>query len=270
METIKTIDRVALELGPITVYWYGIIIGVGILVGFILVMKESRKVGIDQNVFPDLLIWAIPVSILFARIYYVSFEWGYYRENPEDIIAVWKGGIAIHGALIGAILTTIFFCYKKGLSFWRVADIAAPSLILAQAIGRWGNFINQEAHGTEVSRGFLESLYLPDFIIDQMFIEGSYYHPTFLYESIWNVLGFVFLIVIREKWKSLKQGELFLAYLIWYSAGRFFIEGLRTDSLMLTENLRVAQIISLLLIGLAISLIYFRRTKLKHSLDREN
>jgi phosphatidylglycerol---prolipoprotein diacylglyceryl transferase len=259
--SINTIDRIAIEIGPITVYWYGIIIGIGILIGLMLVMKESSKVGLDPNIFLDLLIWAIPLSILSARIYYVSFEWENYKGNLLNIVAVWEGGIAIHGALIGAILTTIIYCYKKGVSFWKVADIAAPSLILAQAIGRWGNFINQEAHGTEVSRTFLESMFLPDFIIDQMFIDGSYYHPTFLYESVWNVIGFVILITIRRKISKLKQGEMFLSYLIWYSSGRFFIEGMRTDSLMLTDSTRVAQLISLLIIGIAIFLMYYRRKK---------
>jgi phosphatidylglycerol---prolipoprotein diacylglyceryl transferase len=261
VESINTIDRIAIEIGPITVYWYGIIIGIGILIGLMLVMKESSKVGLDPNIFLDLLIWAIPLSILSARIYYVSFEWENYKGNLLNIVAVWEGGIAIHGALIGAILTTIIYCYKKGVSFWKVADIAAPSLILAQAIGRWGNFINQEAHGTEVSRTFLESMFLPDFIIDQMFIDGSYYHPTFLYESVWNVIGFVILITIRRKISKLKQGEMFLSYLIWYSSGRFFIEGMRTDSLMLTDSTRVAQLISLLIIGIAIFLMYYRRKK---------
>lgn len=261
MEDINTIDRIAIEVGPFTVYWYGVIIGLGILIGFLLVTKESRKTGLDQDVFPDLLIWAIPTSILFARIYYVSFEWEYYKENPLNIIAVWEGGIAIHGALIGAVLTTIIYCYKKGISFWKVADIAAPSLILAQSIGRWGNFINQEAHGTQVSREFLESMFLPDFIVDQMFIEGNYYHPTFLYESMWNLLGFVVLITIRRKFTKLKQGDVFLTYLIWYSTGRFFVEGMRTDSLMLTDSIRVAQLISLLIIGIAIFLMYYRRKK---------
>jgi phosphatidylglycerol---prolipoprotein diacylglyceryl transferase len=261
VEDINTIDRIAIEVGPFTVYWYGIIIGLGILIGFLLVTKESRKAGLDQDVFPDLLIWAIPTSILFARIYYVSFEWEYYKENPLNIIAVWEGGIAIHGALIGAVLTTILYCYKKGISFWKVADIAAPSLILAQSIGRWGNFINQEAHGTQVSREFLESIFLPDFIVDQMFIEGNYYHPTFLYESMWNLLGFIVLITIRKKFTKLRQGDVFLTYLIWYSTGRFFVEGMRTDSLMLTDSIRVAQLVSLLIICIAIFLMYYRRKK---------
>jgi phosphatidylglycerol---prolipoprotein diacylglyceryl transferase len=270
MDTINTLDRVAFELGPLTVYWYGIIIGVGILLGLMLAINESKKVNLDPNIFTDLIIWAIPVSILFARLYYVSFEWEYYSRNPTKIIAIWEGGIAIHGALTGAMLTAILFCHKKGVSFWKIADIAAPSLILAQAIGRWGNFMNQEAHGTEVSRNFLESLYLPDFIIDQMFINGSYFHPTFLYESLWNVMGFIFLIIIRKWVKGLKQGEIFLLYLAWYSVGRFFIEGLRTDSLMLTDNIRIAQVLSLVLVGLSLSLIFYRRKKYNLVLYHQN
>src|SRR5699024_3118813 len=141
-------------------------------------------------------------------------------------------------------------------SFWKVADIAAPSIILGQAIGRWGNFINQEAHGGEVTRAFLENLHLPTFIIDQMYIDGTYYHPTFLYESIWNIIGFALLLFLRKV--NLRRGEMFLTYIIWYSIGRFYIEGLRTDSLMVGD-LRMAQVISLVLIGGAIILWIYRR-----------
>ena len=139
----------------------------------------------------------------------------------------------------------------------ELADIAAPSLILGQAIGRWGNFMNQEAHGGPVTRAFLEGLHLPNFIINQMYINGTYYHPTFLYESLWDFAGFILLMVLRRT--SLRKGEIFLSYLIWYSVGRFFVEGLRTDSLMLTHTLRIAQVVSLALIVIAIILIIVRR-----------
>lgn len=256
-ENFTPIDPVAFALGPIQVNWYGVIIGLGIALALWLAIREGEKRGLDNDLFADLMLWAIPISILSARIYYVIFQWDYYSQHPSEIPAVWNGGIAIHGALIGAVVTAYFFTKKKNVSFWKVADIAAPSIILGQAIGRWGNFINQEAHGGEVTRAFLENLMLPDFIINQMYINGAYYQPTFLYESVWNLLGFVLLMSLRKV--NLRRGEIFLSYVIWYSIGRFFIEGLRTDSLMLTDMLRIAQVISIGLIVLAVGLWIYRR-----------
>ncbi|MCF8890722.1 prolipoprotein diacylglyceryl transferase [Priestia megaterium] len=256
---IQPLSRVAIDLGPITVYWYGIIIATGVMLGLWLATRESQRLGLKKELFIDLILWAVPIAIITARLYYVTFEWDYYSKNPQDIIKVWQGGIAIHGGLLGATLFTIIYAKKVKLSFWTIADIAAPSLIIGQSIGRWGNFMNQEAHGGEVTRTFLENLNLPNFIINQMYINGAYYHPTFLYESIWNLIGFVILIFLRKV--NVKRGEVFLSYLIWYSVGRFFIEGLRTDSLMLTDSLRIAQVVSLVLIMLGISLIVIRRLK---------
>lgn len=256
---IQPLDPVAFSIGPLSVQWYGVIIGIGIALGLILVIREGERRGLDKELFPDLMLWAIPISIISARIYYVIFQWDYYSQNPEDIIKIWEGGIAIHGALIGAVITTIVFANKRNVSFWKLADIAAPSIILGQAIGRWGNFMNQEAHGGEVSRAFLENLHLPDFIINQMYINGTYYHPTFLYESIWNIIGFIILILLRKV--NLRRGEMFLTYVIWYSIGRFYIEGMRTDSLMLTDQLRVAQTISIVLVIGAIIILVIRRMK---------
>ncbi|WP_407270672.1 prolipoprotein diacylglyceryl transferase [Radiobacillus sp. PE A8.2] len=254
---IQPLSRVAFELGPLTVYWYGIIIAFGAFLGFIIAQRESEKRGLPKDTFSDLLIIAIPIAIISARIYYVAFQWDQYRNNLGDVFAIWEGGIAIHGALIGATLTGYFFSKVKKVSFWKLVDIAAPSIILGQAIGRWGNFMNQEAHGGLVTRGFLEGLYLPEFIINQMYIEGVYYHPTFLYESIWNLIGFVLLLSLRKV--NLRRGELFFSYIIWYSIGRFFIEGMRTDSLMLTESLRIAQVISIVLVIVSIIAIIYRR-----------
>ncbi len=258
IDAIAPLDPVALQLGPLKVHWYGIILGTAALVGLLLAIREGKRVGIHPDTWMDLLLYAVPASIIGARTYYVIFQWDYYAANPGKIIAVWEGGLAIHGALIGAILTALIFTRKRNLSFWRMADVAAPSLIIGQAIGRWGNFMNQEAHGGEVTRSFLESLHLPEFIINQMYIEGTYYHPTFLYESIWNLIGFFLLIVLRRlPW--LRRGELFLSYFIWYSIGRFFIEGMRTDSLMLTETLRIAQVVSIGLIVFAVVVMIYRR-----------
>ncbi|MCY7779227.1 prolipoprotein diacylglyceryl transferase [Bacillus haynesii] len=258
-ETIEPLNPIAFHLGPIAVHWYGIIIGLGALLGLWLAVREGERRGLHKDTFVDLVLFAIPIAILCARAYYVIFQWGYYSEHPDQIIQIWNGGLAIHGGLIGAVLTGIIYAKVKGLSFWKLADIAAPSILLGQAIGRWGNFMNQEAHGEAVSRAFLENLHLPDFIINQMYIDGQYYQPTFLYESLWSFTGVVVLLLLRKA--NLKRGELFLIYVIWYSMGRCYIEGLRTDSLMLTENLRIAQVISIVLILCAAALIAYRRFK---------
>ncbi|MFE4129324.1 prolipoprotein diacylglyceryl transferase [Peribacillus sp. YIM B13482] len=254
---IQPLNPIAIDLGPIQVHWYGLIIGFGVLLGLIIALRESERRGLDKEIFTDMILFAVPIAIISARIYYVIFQWEYYSQNPGDIIKIWNGGIAIHGALIGAVLTAIIFAKVKKVSFWKLADIAAPSLLLGQAIGRWGNFMNQEAHGGEISRSFLENMHLPDFIINQMYINGTYYHPTFLYESIWNIVGVIILLSLRKV--NLRRGELFLTYVIWYSIGRFYIEGMRTDSLMLTESLRIAQVISIVLVVVAIVLVVYRR-----------
>ncbi|GAA1381152.1 prolipoprotein diacylglyceryl transferase [Peribacillus frigoritolerans] len=256
---IQPLNPIAIDLGPIQVHWYGLIIGFGVLLGLIIALRESERRGLDKEIFTDLILFAVPIAIISARIYYVIFQWEYYSQNPGDIIKIWNGGIAIHGALIGSVLTAIVFAKVKKVSFWKLVDIAAPSLLLGQAIGRWGNFMNQEAHGGEVTRSFLENMHLPEFIINQMYINGTYYHPTFLYESIWNILGVIILLSLRKV--NLRRGELFLTYVLWYSIGRYFIEGLRTDSLMLTESLRIAQVISIVLIAVAIALVVYRRVR---------
>lgn len=261
---LLAINPVAFHLGPIPVNWYGIIIGAGIVIAYFLAQKEAVRRGLDQEFFADLLIWAIPISILSARVYYVSMKWDYYGQNPGRIIEIWNGGIAIHGALIGAFITAYIFTRKRKVSFLKLADIAAPSILIGQIIGRWGNFINQEAYGGPVSREFLEGLFLPNWLIEQMYIreDGNYVHPTFLYESLWNIIGFIILMFAR-KW-NWRRGEMFFFYLIWYSFGRFFIEGMRTDSLYLIDGvLRSAQVVSIIGIIAGIIAIVYRRMKVK-------
>jgi len=258
--TAPPLDRVFLELGPLTIYWYGVIIAVGAILGVYLATKESDRLGLKKDLMIDFIVFAVPVGIIFARIYYVIFEWDRYANGPWwSVFAVWEGGIAIHGAVIGGVLTATVFSKVREVSFWQFADILASSLILAQAIGRWGNFMNQEAHGGPISQDTYESFhqYLPDFIMNQMTIDGVMYHPTFLYESIWNIIVFILLILIR-KYNPLR-GEIFLAYVISYSIGRYFIEGLRTDSLYVFGEIRTAQLISILAIIAAIVLIIYRR-----------
>ncbi|HGO1822852.1 TPA: prolipoprotein diacylglyceryl transferase [Staphylococcus aureus] len=252
------IDPVAFNLGPLSVRWYGIIIAVGILLGYFVAQRALVKAGLHKDTLVDIIFYSALFGFIAARIYFVIFQWPYYAENPGEIIKIWHGGIAIHGGLIGGFIAGVIVCKVKNLNPFQIGDIVAPSIILAQGIGRWGNFMNHEAHGGPVSRAFLEQLHLPNFIIENMYINGQYYHPTFLYESIWDVAGFIILVNIR---KHLKLGETFFLYLTWYSIGRFFIEGLRTDSLMLTSDIRVAQLVSILLILISISLIVYRRIK---------
>ena len=258
--SVQPLDPVLLELGPITIYWYGVIIATGALLGIYLGMKEAERVGWNKEIIIDFVFYAIIFAILSARIYYVVFEWERYADGPFwKVFAIWEGGIAIHGAILGGVLTAIVFAKVRNIDFWKLVDIAAPSLILGQAIGRWGNFMNQEAHGGPVSEQAYENFlqYLPDFIMNQMTIDGIMYHPTFLYESVWNVVVFVFLILLR-KYNPIR-GEIFLSYLILYSVGRFFIEGMRTDSLYIIEGLRTAQVVSVTLILIGIILIIYRR-----------
>ncbi|WP_054637860.1 prolipoprotein diacylglyceryl transferase [Thalassobacillus sp. C254] len=254
---IQPYDRVAFELGAFTIYWYGLLIGFGAFLGYLLVSREFEKRGLSKEIFADLLMWAFPIAIVSARIYYVVFEWETYIYDPARVFAIWEGGLAIHGGLLGAFVTIFVFSKKRGISFWKLTDLVAPGIILGQAVGRWGNFMNQEAHGGPVSREFLETLMIPEFIINQMYINGTYYQPTFLYESLWNFAVLAILLWLRGV--NLRQGELFFTYLILYSVGRFFIEGLRTDSLMIFDVLRTAQVISLILIFSSLFLIWYRR-----------
>ena len=259
--TAPGLDRVFIQVGSLSIYWYGVIIAVGAFLGLYLATKESDRRGLKKDLMVDLVVFAIPIAILFARMYYVIFEWESYAGGPWwKVFAVWEGGLAIHGALIGSILTAIVYARVRKVSFWQLADIAAPGLILGQAIGRWGNFMNQEAHGGPLSEATYNSFhqYLPDFIMNQMCINGTMYHPTFLYESLWNILVLVLLLIIR-RYNPLR-GEVFLSYLLTYSIGRFFIEGLRTDSLYtFFGQIRTAQLISILLIVGAVALMIYRR-----------
>ncbi|EGQ19916.1 prolipoprotein diacylglyceryl transferase [Sporosarcina newyorkensis 2681] len=257
MINLLTINPVAFSLGPIGIRWYGILIALGIVLAFIVVQKEMVKRGMHPDFLTDLLIWAVPISIISARIYYVIFSWDYYKENPGQIIQIWEGGIAIHGALIGAFITTYFYTKRRGISFWKTVDIAAAGLLIGQLIGRWGNFMNQEAHGGPVSEKFLETTIIPDWIMNQMTIEGVTYHPTFLYESLWNLVGLIIIILLRRV--NLKRGEMFLFYLVWYSVGRFFIEGIRTDSLYVIGELRAAQLVSVMAIVVSVIIFIIRR-----------
>lgn len=285
------LNPVAFSIGSLSVHWYGLILGTAALVGLLLAIWEGKRFGIPQDFFMDLLLLGVPSAIIAARIYYVAFKWDYYQYHLGEIVAIWEGGIAIYGALIGAVICAFFYVRHKGYNFWRIVDVCAPSLLAGQMIGRWGNFVNQEAYGGPVSESFLrETLHLPDFIVNQMNVNGIFHHPTFLYESIWNLVGILLLFVLRRR-TFVRAGEIFMSYLIWYSFGRFFIEMLRTDSLAfrgpewlaafvdglwspmrllgfepghldpLYGNVRISQLLAILLILGAILVIVVRRVK---------
>lgn len=258
MMTLSYIDPIAFELGPISVRWYGIIIAMGILLGYFIAQASVKRIGFHQDTLVDIIFWSAIFGFIVARIYFVIFQWPYYVQHPIEIPMIWQGGIAIHGGLIGGFVTGIIICKQKNINPFQIGDVIAPSMILGQGIGRWGNFMNHEAHGGTVSKSSLENLHIPDFIINNMYIDGKYYQPTFLYESIWDVLGFVILILLR---KHLRIGDTFCLYLIWYSIGRFFVEGMRTDSLMLAGDIRIAQLMSIILIIIGVVIMIVRRVK---------
>lgn len=252
------IDPVAFKLGPFTVAWYGLIIVAAMLLAVSLTIKEAEKRGISEDFIVDTAFWAIPLGIVGARLYYVLFELEAYLSDPIRIFYIWEGGLAIYGGIIAGVLVIYYQSQKEKIPTLLVTDVLAPYVLLGQAIGRWGNFVNQEAHGGEVSRQFLEKLMLPEFIIEQMHIRGSYYHPTFLYESIWSIIGVAVILFIRQKDQFLLRGEATASYLIWYGVGRFFIEGMRTDSLYI-GGLRVSKILSLLLVLAGVAFIVYQR-----------
>lgn len=249
-------NPVALQLGPISIRWYAICIVSGLILAVYLSMKEAPRKKIDPDAIIDFILIAFPLAILGARLYYVIFEWGYYSQHLGEIFAIWNGGIAIYGGLLAGALVLYLFSRRRLIEPIDFLDIAAPSVMIAQSIGRWGNFFNQEAYGAAV-----KSLnYLPSFIRDQMYIDGSYRQPTFLYESIWNLLGFLLILILRRKPQFLRQGEVTAFYLIWYGFGRMIIEGMRTDSLMFA-GLRVSQWLSMILILVGLAIILYQRRK---------
>ena len=239
-----------IQLGPVSLRWYGVLIASAVLIGMALSQRLARMRQLNPDLVGDLVIWLIVGAIPGARLYYVLFQWNYYSQHPEQILAIWRGGIAIHGAIIGGTLAAILFSRLKQCSFWRLADVVAPSLILGQAIGRWGNFFNSEAFGSPTNLPW--KLFIPTEHRPPGYAAEAYYHPTFLYESLWNLMVFGLLMALFLQLPKLKRGTLFLVYAIAYSLGRFWIEALRTDSLMLGP-LKMAQMVSL--IGIVIGSI---------------
>lgn len=252
-------DPVAFNLGPFAVTWYAIFIVFGLLLGAFIAAKESTKQNLKEEDLYDMLFYLLIFSFLGARTWYVLFDGTYYLDNPSEIIKIWNGGLAIHGGIVGGASYLLYYAKKRNLNPFTLTDLAAPSLILGQAIGRWGNFMNGEAHGGETTFEFLkETLHLPNFIVEGMHIGNRYYHPTFLYESIWNLIGFaIIMLVIRPKYR-LNPGIITGFYLMWYGFIRTFIEMMRTDALMFGP-VKVAQLTSIAMFIAGIFIIAIKR-----------
>ncbi len=247
------------QLGPFSLRWYGLLIALAVLLGLVLATRLGKLRGIDPALIADLLPILVLAAVLGARIYYVLFEWRQYQLNWLDALAVWRGGIAIHGALLGGTAAVIFYARWRRLAFWNLLDVLLPSVALGQAIGRWGNFFNSEAFGLPTDLPWKLSIPLANRPLE--FLDQASFHPTFLYESLWNLGVLALLLVLFFRGlrgrMPLPAGALSCVYLIAYSTGRLWIEGLRIDPLCLLGSppdcaggLRMAQLMSLLLIGL--------------------
>ena len=254
-------NPVMLDFGFIQIKWYSFFIFLAMILGSTIVYLETKKKKINQNDFENMVFYGLLIGILGARIYYVLFNLKDYLQAPLEIIKIWNGGLAIHGGIIATGIFIYFYTKKKNMNLLVILDCIAVGLILAQSIGRWGNFFNSEAYGRIVSLNDLKNLFIPQFIIKGMYIEGSYREPTFLYESIASLIGFIVMLLIRTK-KKLKVGQISGFYLVWYGTIRYLIEGHRADSLMLGP-LRIAQIVSILFICLGIFLILLNRKNKK-------
>ncbi|MFH5882307.1 prolipoprotein diacylglyceryl transferase [Liberiplasma polymorphum] len=282
-----------INLGPISIPLYGLFIMLGILAALGLGLKEGKKIGVSSDDILDGLLIILPLALIGTRLWYVAFEWDQFKDYLPSIIGLQRdgsfdglSGLAIHGGFFTAVIATYFYTKKKQIDLFKALDLLAPGFLIAQSFGRWGNFFNQEAHGGVIGglladgsvalswdqqRAFLSNtLRLPEFIVNNMFFfpgagghGRQYYHPTFLYESMWNLVGFAIILVIRRM-KFIRSGDLIGFYFVWYGVGRFFIEGLRTDSLYVwNTGLRTAQIVSILMVIGGAVFISFNHLKIK-------
>lgn len=248
-----------ITIGSLEVKWYSFLLLLAFSIGFIIVMKQRDKVNLTKTEMLDMLFYLIIVSIVGARVYYVVFNLDYYISNPIDIIKIWEGGLAIHGGILFGIIYLFVYCRHKKIKILNMTDIIVPALVLGQAIGRWGNFFNQEAFGPITTYEQLKSLHIPNFVINGMYINHHYYHPTFFYESLFCLFIFIVLILLI-KLKLNKRGICTSIYLILYGIERFFMEGLRQDSLMFF-NFKVARIVSIIMIIIGICILFFNKKK---------
>ena len=238
-----------LSLGPLNIHLYGIAIGLGLILAVIYACRRSKEFGLKEDDILDGVLWITPFAIICARIYYVAFSWKDYAANPLSVFAIWEGGIAIYGSVIGAVIGVIVLCKVKKLKIATVLDITLLGFFIGQILGRWGNFFNREAFGAATDSFFRMGLYNT--------VTGSweYYHPTFLYESVWNLIGFTLLHFLSKRRKY--DGQIALGYAAWYGLGRCFIEGLRVDSLY-WGPFRVSQVLAALTCVIASAILLWQ------------
>lgn len=252
-------SRVAFYIDNKGIYWYGIIIALGFLLAVLYACRRSDQFGLTQDNIIDMLLWAVPLAVIGARAYYCFFSWDMYRDDPIRVLYIWEGGLAIYGGVIGAVIGLLISTKMKKIKTTAMLDIGGLGLLIGQSIGRWGNFINREAFG-EMTDSFLR-MGLKD-------LNGNvtYYHPTFLYESLWNALGLLLLHFYSKKRKY--DGQIFIMYVGWYGLGRVMIEGLRTDSLyVLGTNLRVSQLVAGLCAVVAAVLLFYNWVFREHDIE---
>lgn len=267
---IDHLSRTAFTVFGQDIYWYGIFIGLGVILGVLLALHEAKRTGQNPDTYLDFIIYAMIIAIIGARLYYVIFSWDFYSQHPEKIFAIREGGLAIYGGIIGGVLTAIVYSRVKKKNFWVMADTMAPSLILGQMLGRWGNFFNKEAFG-----GFTDNLFAmryqlsqvrasdvtPDILQNLVTVNGVDYiqvHPTFLYESMWSLCVFIILLILQRKKKF--NGQVCATYFFGYALGRVWIEGLRTDQLCI-GNVPVSQALSAVLIIASVVLYFYCKKK---------
>lgn len=267
---IVKFDRIAFSIFGRGIYFYALAIITGIGTAYFYANHIAKKIGFKEENLFDGFIYGVILGIVGARLWYVLFSWSDFKDDPLRIITGFfaeEGGLAIHGGIIAAGIFAYFFCKKRNEDPLKLGEMLFPGFLIGQIFGRWGNFFNKEAHGGAIGsvlsgRQFLDSLPIPRFIVDQMYINGNYMHPTFLYEAMWNFIGLVIIIILRKNSKKYWYGDGIPFYFVWYGIGRFFIESLRTDAL--TFNLfgmefMIAQVTSIAMILGGIVLFTLRR-----------
>lgn len=251
------------SIGSVSIKWYAILILTGAFIAYAISLHNFKKMGYSSDLGDNLFVGSLLAGVVGARLWFVAFyDLEYYLQNPLEILMTWEGGLAIQGGLLFGAGFAYFYLKHKNISFMRLADAVVPNILIAQALGRWGNFLNQEAYGRVVEPSFYDGW--PSFIADHMYINGNFQEPTFLYESSLNIIGWILIVLVYKKVSKLRRGDLVYAYLMWYGVVRFFVEAFRSDSLMFF-GLKSAQLLSIvfILVGVLGTLGVFRKLATK-------